>query len=100
MQILRLLTVHMKINQIPYAISKAQVSFPLNFGSPFSVMTHNSYEIFQLKHMLWTKRAHQSTIFQTFQCSNESSPNFLMPFLKPKGQGLFKFCITGQCHER
>ena len=25
--------------------------------------------------MLWTKRAHQSTIFQTFECSNESSPN-------------------------
>ena len=25
--------------------------------------------------MLWTKRVHQSTIFQTFECSNESSPN-------------------------
>ena len=34
--------------------------------------------------MLWTKRAHQSTIFQTLVCSNESAP---MPFLKPQGQG-------------
>ena len=25
--------------------------------------------------MLWTKRVHQITIFQTFECSNESSPN-------------------------
>ena len=25
--------------------------------------------------MLWTKRAHQSAIFQIFECSNESSPN-------------------------
>ena len=25
--------------------------------------------------LLWTKRAHQSIIFQTFKCSNESSAN-------------------------
>ena len=25
---------------------------------------------------------------------------FLMPFLKPQGRGLFKFCITAQCHEK
>ena len=25
--------------------------------------------------MLWTKRTHRITIFQTFQCSNENSPN-------------------------
>ena len=23
-----------------------------------------------------------------------------MPVLKPQGQGLFKFCITVQCHEK
>ena len=34
------------------------------------------YQIFQLKrYVLWTKRAHQSTTFQTFECSNESSLN-------------------------
>ena len=47
----------------------------LNFASPFSVMKHNTSEIFQLKHILWTKRAHQSTTFQAFECSNESSTN-------------------------
>ena len=31
---------------------KPHISFPLNFASPFSVMTQNSSEIFQLKHML------------------------------------------------
>ena len=51
-------------------------SFFLNFASSFSVMTHNSYEIFELKHyLLWTKWAQQSTILQTVECSNESSPN-------------------------
>ena len=25
---------------------------------------------------------------------------FFMPFLKPQGKGVFKFCITFQCHER
>ena len=29
---------------------KPRVSFSLNFASPFSVMTHNSCEIFSLKH--------------------------------------------------
>ena len=44
---------------------KPRVSFSLNFASPFSAMTHNSYKIFWLKHyMLWTKRAYQSTIFR------------------------------------
>ena len=44
---------------------KPQVNFHLNFATPLSVMTHNSSEIFQLKqYMLWTKRAHQCTIFR------------------------------------
>ena len=34
--------------------------------------------------MLWTKRAHQSTIFQTFECSNQNSPNFLCHFWNHK----------------
>ena len=55
---------------------KRWVSFPLNFASLFSVMTHNSSAIFYGKHyMLCTKRAHQCTSFQSFECSNESSPN-------------------------
>ena len=38
--------------------------------------------------MIWTKRAHQCTIFQTFECPSESLPNSLchfwnlVPFLK------------------
>ena len=48
---------------------KPHVNFPLNFASPFSVMTQNSSEIFHLKYMLSTKQAHQCTIFQTYECS-------------------------------
>ena len=44
MLILKLLTARMKINQILYVIF--QVSFPLNFASPFSVMTRNSSQNF------------------------------------------------------
>ena len=56
---------------------RLQVSFLLNFATPVIVMTHNFSEIFLLKHcMFWTK-AHQCTIFQTFECSNESSLNSL-----------------------
>ena len=52
-------TARMKITKFLTSFSKSWVSFPLNFASPFSVMTHNSSEIFYLKHyMLWTKRVH------------------------------------------
>ena len=70
-------TASMKINQIPFVIFQATNQFSFKFSFKFScVMTHNSCEIYQLKHhMLWTKRAHQSKIFQTFECSNESPPN-------------------------
>ena len=65
-----------KLNKFLISFFKPQVSFPLNFESPFRVITHNSSEIFWLNYyMLWTKRAYQSTIFQTSECSNESSPN-------------------------
>ena len=65
-----------KLTKFLISFFKSQVNFYLDFAIPFSVMTHNSSEIFQLKHyMLCTKRAHQCTIFQTFGCSNESSPN-------------------------
>ena len=45
-QIFRLSTVCMKINQIPNVFFKPQRSFPLNFASPFSDMVHNFSEIF------------------------------------------------------
>ena len=50
MQIFRLLTTRMKINQIPYVIFQGKSQFYLNFASPFSVMKHNSSEIFKLNH--------------------------------------------------
>ena len=70
---------------------KPYVIFPLKFASTFSFMTHNSSEIFQLKSCIfWTKRAHQCTIFQTFECSNESLyPIPRMPFLKPLGHRVY-----------
>ena len=47
-----------RLNKFFMSFFKSQVSFPLNFASHFSVMTHNSSENFQLKHyMLWTKIA-------------------------------------------
>ena len=68
--------VALKLNRFLILFFKPQISFPLNYSSPFSVMTHNSSETFQLKHnMLLTKRAYQCTVFQTFECPNESSHN-------------------------
>ena len=49
--------------------------------------------------MLYTKKSHQSTIFHTFECSNESSPNYSCPFWNQKYR-VFKSYFTVQCHER
>ena len=64
---------------------KSQGGFPLNFASSLVSWTHNSSEIFELNHyMFFTKRVHQCTIFQTFECSNESFPNSSYHFCKQK----------------
>ena len=64
---------------------KSRVSCPLNLASTFTVMTHNFSEILKLKHcMFWTKRAHQCTLDQFFECSNKSSPNSSCQFWNHK----------------
>ena len=51
---------------------KQIVSFSLNFGSLFSVLRDNSSVLFQLKlYIIWTKGAHESAKFQTFDCSRD-----------------------------
>ena len=50
--IFRLSTACMKINQFLMSFFKTQVSFPLNFASPFDVMTHN----FSAQNLLYTFR--------------------------------------------
>ena len=66
-----------KLSKFFKSFFKLQVSFPLNFVPPFSVMTHTFCEIFLLKYyMLLTKRAHQCTIFQSYESSLNSSYHF------------------------
>ena len=72
-QILRLATADIKINQTCYVIF--QTTSQLFVKYCISVMRHKTSLLFHLKIcMLCSKGANQSTIFQTFQCSNESSP--------------------------
>ena len=55
---------------------KLQVSFSLSCASLFSVMRGNSSVLFKPKlYMSWTKEAHQSAKFQTFNCSRKSPSN-------------------------
>ena len=73
---------------------KLRISFPLNFASP-SV----SWHIIPLKFsswtiMLWTKRAHQCTIFLTFECSNEISTNSSCHFWKHKVRVYLNFASS------
>ena len=80
-QIFRLATACIKINPIPHSCLEPRVSFSSNFASLFIVTRHNSSVIFHLNIcMLWTKGAHQSPSFQTFDCSHENKPNSLCHF--------------------
>ena len=98
-QIFRLSTACMKINQIPYVIFQATCQFSFKVCMPWHIIPlkfSNWKTIY-----FWTKRAHQCTIFQTFECCNESLPNSSNVIFKtPRSQGLFNFCIAVQCHER
>ena len=86
----RLLT--WKLTKFLKSFLKPQVSFSLNFASPFSVIIQNPSEIFWLKHyILRIKKAHQCTIFQTFECS--------IMKVHPISHAIFETTIF-QCHER
>ena len=77
MQIFRLLTACMKINQILYVIFQATSQFSFIFCN--TLQCHDTLFLWNFLaetcYMLWTKKAHQSTLSQTFECSNESSFN-------------------------
>ena len=91
-------TARIKINQIPYmSFFNPQVSFRLNFATPFSVMTHNSSESF---YMLWTKRAYQCTIFRLLGALMMKVHPIPHAIFETARSGFFNFCITVQCHER
>ena len=101
-QIFRLSTACMKINQLLYVFLQAtcQCSFKIciNFQCHDTQFLWN----FLTEKIIFfrTRRAHQCTIFQTFECSNEIPPNSSNTiFETPRLQGLLNFCITVQCHE-
>ena len=58
------------------SILKRQVSSSSVFVSFFIVMTHNSSVNFEVIHfLLWAKGSHESSNFDTFECSGENLPN-------------------------
>ena len=68
-----------KFTKFKMSYLKLQVNFTLNFASLFSLMRNNSSVLFELRlYMIWTKEAHQSTKFQTFDCSGKISPNLYL----------------------
>ena len=70
------------------SILKRPVSSFLIFVSLIIVMTHNSTVNFKLMHfLLWTKRSHQSSNFDTFECSDQNLANFSCHF--PSNMSVF-----------
>ena len=90
-----------KLTKYLLSFFKPRGSFLLNFASPFSVMIHNSFWNF-LAETLYTldKKSPSMYTFSDIWMLQWKLTQFLMPFLKAKGQGLFKFCIIIQCYER
>ena len=70
------------------SILKRQVSSSSVFLSFFIVMTHNSSLNFKVIHfLLWAKRSHQSSNFDTFECSGENLLNSSSHF--PRNRSVF-----------
>ena len=70
------------------SILKWQVSSSSIFVSFFSVMTHNSSVNFKVIHfLLWGKGSHQSSNFDTLECSGENFPNSSCHF--PSNKSVF-----------
>ena len=70
------------------SILKRQVSSSSMFVSFFIVMTHNFSVIFKrIYFLLWTKGSHQSSNFDTFECSGENLPNSSCHF--PSNKSVF-----------
>ena len=79
-QLFRLSTARMKINQILMSFFKPQVifqatSFCLDLETPFSVMTQFLWNFLTETVYALDKKSPSMYNFQTFGCSNESSPN-------------------------
>ena len=63
----------LKFTKFLMVFLETRVRFSSNFVSLFSVMRQNSSVFFQLKrYMHWTKGAHQSPHFLTFDCLHEN----------------------------
>ena len=88
-QIFRHLTATMKTDKIPYVIFKPRVSFSLHHPS---VSRH-------IKETFGQKEPIKVQFFRLLSALIKVH-QILQPVLKPQSQGLFKFCITVQCHEK
>ena len=72
----RHLSARVKICEVPHVNLKRQVRFSSIFASFFIVITHTLSVNFKLRYfLLWTKGSHQSSNFDTFECSGENLPN-------------------------
>ena len=71
------------------SILKWQVNSSANFASFFIIMSHNSSVNFKLIHFLiWIKGPHQSSNFDTFECTGENLPNSSCHFSNHKSDFL------------
>ena len=89
-----------KLAKFLMSFFKLRVSFPLNFASPYSVMTHNSSKFF-LPEILYAldKKSPLKWNVQSFEWMSQRPPNSLC--LIWNGKSVFlKLCFTFQCHEK
>ena len=81
-----------QLTKLLMSFFKPQVSFCLNFATPFSAMT---LKIFNWNSVCFGQKQPISVQFSEFWVLYWKFTQFLMLFLKPQSQGLSKFCITG-----
>ena len=87
MQIFRLSTVPMKINQIPYVVFQTSSQFFFKYCITFSVTTELLCNFLAQHYIPWIKKSFEVQILRLFSAPLKFI-QFLMSFLKPQDQGI------------
>ena len=96
----RLSNARMKIKQIPCVIFQAISQFSFKLCNTLQCHDIILLKFSNLNSVCFGQKEPIKVQFLDFLVLKLNFTQFLMPFLKLQGQGLFKFCLSVQCHER
>ena len=100
MQIFKFSAARMKINQIPYVIFQAMSQFSFKFSITFQCYDTRFLCNFLAELLQFGKKEPIKVQILRLLCALMNAHAIPHASFETQDQGLFKICITFQCHER